>query len=126
MSSRLRAVRRRRGASRLRRQLHGALEAEALRTLDPDEEVDARGTFCPEPVIRTQKAMAEMEMGQVLLLLADDGGVEVDIPAWCMSTRNDFLGIIKEETVYRVFVRRAGQSQQGDSTPSALTTRSGR
>ncbi len=91
----------------LRRQACGLLEPEALERLQPHEEVDACGTFCPEPVIRTQEAMADMQPGQVLLLLADDAGTEVDIPAWCMSTRNDFLGILKEETIYRIFVRRA-------------------
>jgi TusA-related sulfurtransferase len=40
------------------------------------------------------------------MLLADDVGVEVDIPAWCLSTGNDYLGIIKEDTAYRVFIRR--------------------
>ena len=107
MSGRLAAARRRRGDSRLRRALRGVLEEDELRQLAPDVEVDALGTFCPEPVIRTQNRMAEMQVGQVLLLLADDAGVEVDIPAWCLSTQNEFLGLIREETLYRVFVRRA-------------------
>lgn len=90
----------------LSRQTHGTLAAAELAGLRPDAEEDARGTFCPEPVIRTQNRMREMERGAVLLLLADDGGVEVDIPAWCISTRNEFLGIIKQTDFYRVFVRK--------------------
>lgn len=115
LSGRLAEARRRQGDSELRRQLRGALgEAELLRLL-PDVEVDALGTFCPEPVIRTQNRLAEMHSGQVLLLLADDAGVEVDIPAWCLGTGNEFLGIIKEETRYCVFVRRADASHRSDS-----------
>lgn len=107
MSGRLAAARRRKDDSELRRKLRGVLDAAALREISPDEEVDALGTFCPEPVIRTQDRMAKMRPGGVLLLLADDAGVEVDIPAWCLGTGNEFLGILKEPNTYRVFVRRA-------------------
>lgn len=109
MKSRLAAARRRRerrDPSELRRHLEGALAEPELRALDVDRRVDALGTFCPEPVIRTQKEAAGMAAGEVLLLLADDAGVEVDIPAWCLSTGNEFLGLLKEADAYRVFVRR--------------------
>ena len=105
MKSRLAAARQRNGASALRRQTRGALEQAELHALTPDYYVDAMGTFCPEPVIRTQKQAAEMRPGETLELVADDGGVEVDIPAWCLSTGNDYLGIIREPDRYRVFVR---------------------
>lgn len=117
MSGRLASARRRRGNTELRRQLRGVLDEKELRQLAPDAEVDALGTFCPEPVIRTQNRMAAMQAGEVLLLLADDIGVEVDIPAWCLGTRNEFLGIVREETLYRVFVRRAGAPRDGESQP---------
>ena len=50
--------------------------------------------------------MATMKPRRVLVLYADDAGVEVDIPAWCISTGNEFLGIVREPDVYRVFVRK--------------------
>lgn len=68
--------------------------------------VDARGTFCPEPVIRIQEAARGMTPDQIVVLEADDAGVEVDIPAWCMCTGNEYLGILREEKVYRVLVRK--------------------
>ncbi len=67
--------------------------------------VDARGTFCPEPVIRIQNAAKQMRAGQTAMLLADDVGVEIDVPAWCMSTGNEYLGVLREHTFLRVFVR---------------------
>jgi TusA-related sulfurtransferase len=51
--------------------------------------------------------MANAQSDEIMVLLADDAGVEIDIPAWCLSTGNEYLGLVKEETVYRVFVRRA-------------------
>ena len=106
MTGRLAAARRRPDDSDLRRRSRGELDEAALQSLSIDAEVDALGTFCPEPVIRTQNRAATMTAGQVLMLLADDAGVEVDIPAWCLSTGNDYLGVIKEKAAYRVFVRR--------------------
>ena len=107
MTGRLAAARSRRGDSHLSRHVRGELNEGDLRKLSADVEVDALLTFCPEPVIRTQKRAAAMARGEVLMLLADDAGVEVDIPAWCLSTGNEYLGIIKETHVYRVFIRRA-------------------
>ena len=74
--------------------------------------VEARGTFCPEPVIRTQDRMRNLPEGEILLLLADDAGVEVDIPAWCMSTGNEYLGILKSSDIYRVLLRRSESGRQ--------------
>ncbi len=108
MSGRLASARRRRHDAELRRHVRGALTRKELEGLGPTIEVDALGTFCPEPVIRTQDRMAHMETGEIMLLLADDAGVEIDIPAWCLSTANEYLGLLKGKTVYRVFVRRAG------------------
>jgi len=86
--------------------VYGSVSAEELQAVQPDVEVDACGTFCPEPVIATQNRMRSMKAGEVLLLLADDAGVAVDIPAWCMSTSNEFLGLLKEPQMYRVYVRK--------------------
>ena len=91
----------------LQRHVHGALSSAELTRLEYDVEVDALGTFCPEPVIRTQDRMRSMRSGEVLLLWADDIGVEIDIPAWCISNGNDYLGLIKDEETIRVYVRKA-------------------
>jgi len=98
---------RRRSDGELRRHARGSVSPAELAKLEPDLEVDALGTFCPEPVIRTQDRIQEIDPGQVLLLLADDSGVEVDIPAWCISTGNEYLGLVPGDEAFRVYVRRA-------------------
>lgn len=47
------------------------------------ERLDARGLFCPLPVIRTQDRVAVMALGDRLEVVATDHGVLHDIPAWC-------------------------------------------
>ncbi len=48
-----------------------------------DRTLDARQLICPMPVIRTQQAVAEMQVGQVLRVQCTDPGALFDIPAWC-------------------------------------------
>jgi len=58
-------------------------------------------------VIRTQNAAAQMTPGAVAMILADDAGIEIDLPAWCISTRNEYLGVVREDRFLRAFIRRA-------------------
>ena len=39
-----------------------------------DKEVDARGMNCPLPILKAKKALSEMESGQLLKVVATDGG----------------------------------------------------
>ena len=45
--------------------------------------VDCLGLACPIPVVRLAKAVASVEVGGLVELLADDPGARVDIPVWC-------------------------------------------
>jgi len=58
------------------------------------------------PIIETTDKMQELEIGQVLEVLADDRGIKTDMPAWCESTGNEFLGIEEEAGEYKVYVRK--------------------
>ena len=39
-----------------------------------NREIDAIGMNCPLPILRTKKALAEMESGQILMVKATDAG----------------------------------------------------
>jgi TusA-related sulfurtransferase len=58
------------------------------------------------PIIETMDKMRELEIGQVLEVLADDKGIKTDMPAWCESTGNEFLGMEEEDGEYKVYVRK--------------------
>jgi TusA-related sulfurtransferase len=47
-----------------------------------NKELDARRLLCPLPVIRAQDAIATMQPGERLRVVATDPGVKNDIPAW--------------------------------------------
>jgi TusA-related sulfurtransferase len=75
--------------------------------MQSDITLDALGLLCPIPIIKTAKKFKEMSVGQVLEVLSDDKGIKVDMPNWCKSTGNGFLGIEEySEGEYKVYVKK--------------------
>ena len=75
--------------------------------VNPDVTIDALGLYCPMPIILTSKKMKELAVGQVLEVLSDDLGIEKDMPAWCKSTQNEYIGLRHEKGIYKAYVRKA-------------------
>jgi len=72
-------------------------------------ELDARGLLCPMPIVKTAKAMRELEPGQVLKLIATDRGSVADVPAWASSTGNELLESHEEDGTFVFFLRKGGE-----------------
>jgi tRNA 2-thiouridine synthesizing protein A len=72
-----------------------------------NDTLDCVGLYCPMPIVQTAERIKALKVGEVLEVVADDRGIEKDMPAWCQATGHEFLGIEKEEGEYRVYVRRA-------------------
>lgn len=68
--------------------------------------LDARGLLCPMPVVKTAKAMKELESGQVLKLVATDRGSIADIPAWAETTGNTLVAWHEEGDTLVFYVRK--------------------
>ena len=58
---------------------------------DFDQELDASGLNCPLPILRAKKAIAGMESGQVLRIIATDPGSVKDFEAFAKQTGNELL-----------------------------------
>lgn len=74
----------------------------------PDLVLDCTGMQCPLPVIKTAKAIKELQPGQTMELLATDPGVTPDMTAWTGRTGNELLGIEQKGDVFHVLIRRGG------------------
>ena len=68
-----------------------------------DLELDFRGMLCPLPVIELGKRYAEVPVGDLVAVLADDVAARTDIPAWCRMRGQEFVG---EDEPGRYVVRR--------------------
>ena len=56
-----------------------------------DRELDTRGLNCPLPILKAKKALAEMESGQVLRVVATDTGSLRDFAAFAKQTGHALL-----------------------------------
>lgn len=54
-----------------------------------DQELDASGLNCPLPILRAKKALAGMDAGQVLHIIATDPGSVKDFEAFAKQTGNE-------------------------------------
>ncbi|UDG82006.1 sulfurtransferase TusA family protein [Candidatus Vallotia cooleyia] len=59
--------------------------------MEVHQEVDARGLHCPLPILRAKKALAEMQSGQILKVLATDPGAQSDFAAFAKQTKNALI-----------------------------------
>lgn len=68
--------------------------------------IDARGSFCPGPLMELIRGIREAQIGDVLAVLSSDKGSKVDIPKWIekaghrlvsLETRDGFDEIVVEK-----------------------------
>jgi tRNA 2-thiouridine synthesizing protein A len=77
--------------------------------VEADITLDTVGLLCPAPIMRTAEKLKELQIGQVLEVISDDPGIEADMPDWCRSTGNDFLGIEKRGRQFHALLRKGGR-----------------
>ncbi len=59
--------------------------------MDIHKELDTRGLNCPLPILKAKKALAEMESGQLLKVIATDPGSTRDFQAFARQTGNELV-----------------------------------
>jgi tRNA 2-thiouridine synthesizing protein A len=57
-----------------------------------DLELDCREMVCPLPVIELARRIGEVEVGQVVAVVARDSAARVDVPAWCRMRGQEYVG----------------------------------
>lgn len=74
---------------------------------DPGVEVDAKGLYCPIPILRLAKALAGRPAGTVALLLATDPAAVEDVATFCREGGHALLDRNEERGVLSFLVRKA-------------------
>ncbi len=77
-----------------------------MTTLQADKELDCSGKLCPVPVIKTSKAIKEIQVGQVLKMISTDPGAPPDMVAWARQTGNELLDSHQEDKKYVFYFKR--------------------
>jgi tRNA 2-thiouridine synthesizing protein A len=69
--------------------------------------VDARGSFCPGPLMELIAAMKAASIGDELEVLSTDKGSANEIPEWIRKVKHEHLETREEDGVWHVLVRKA-------------------
>src|SRR5699024_1180443 len=77
-----------------------------------NETLDAKGLACPMPIVKTKKAIVNLEPGQVMEVQATDKGSTADIKAWAESTGHQYIGTLEEDDgVLKHYLRKASDDE---------------
>jgi len=68
-------------------------------------ELDCRGLSCPEPVLRTRAALAELPAGAELLVIATDPLAELDLTVFCRQTGHQLVAVDSRDGESRIRIR---------------------
>ena len=74
--------------------------------MDFDKELDTRGLNCPLPILRTKKALAELQSGQVLKVVATDPGSVKDFETFSKQTGHALLQHAEADGEFTFFMRK--------------------
>lgn len=71
-----------------------------------DRVVDARGSFCPGPLMELIKAVRRAKVGEVIAVYSTDSGSKRDIPKWVEKAGHELIGIFEREGYTEFVVRK--------------------
>jgi len=71
-----------------------------------DKKIDCLGLYCPEPVFRTRLELDEMQVGEILEVLADDPAAESDIQSLVKHLEQEIVSSKKEGNTTRILIKK--------------------
>ena len=69
--------------------------------------VDARGSFCPGPLMELIRAIRESAVGDVIAVRSTDKGSRIDIPKWIEKAGHQLVSVETLEGYDQIVVRKA-------------------
>lgn len=73
---------------------------------NPMAVVDCIGLYCPMPIAMTKEAIERLEIGEVLMVEADDPAAEEDIRRWANRVGHEIVKFEKDDGVMRFYIRK--------------------
>jgi tRNA 2-thiouridine synthesizing protein A len=74
--------------------------------MNADKVLDAKGLACPMPIVKTRKAIKEIESGQILEVQTTDKGAKSDLTAWAKSGGHELLDSKEENDVFTFWIKK--------------------
>jgi tRNA 2-thiouridine synthesizing protein A len=80
---------------------------DVIDVIKEDQVLDCSGMLCPMPIVKTTKAIKELQSGQILKMIATDAGSPPDIEAWSRQTGNELLRSTIENNKFVFFLKKS-------------------
>jgi tRNA 2-thiouridine synthesizing protein A len=77
-----------------------------LQQVKVDRIVDARGVYCPGPLMELIRLMRMTAVGTTFEVLSSDEISTQDIPEWTMKSGHEYIGVEKKRDHWSVFVKK--------------------
>lgn len=71
-----------------------------------DHHLDTRGLFCPEPVMMLHNLIADVQVGQVIKILATDPSTQRDFTKFCTFLGHEMISIEEVDDEFRFVIKR--------------------
>jgi tRNA 2-thiouridine synthesizing protein A len=77
-----------------------------MQGVEINRESDARGSFCPGPLMELIRLIKAAQVGEVVAVISGDEGSKKDIPAWAAKAKQEFIGMEEYEGSTRFLCRK--------------------
>jgi tRNA 2-thiouridine synthesizing protein A len=69
--------------------------------------IDARGSFCPGPLMELIRGIREAQVGDILAVLSSDKGSKIDIPKWVEKAGHRLVSLETHDGYDEIIVEKA-------------------
>jgi len=69
--------------------------------------VDARGSYCPGPLMELIRAVRESQVGDVIAVRSSDRGSKIDIPKWIEKAGHRLIEVASRDGYDEIIVEKA-------------------
>jgi TusA-related sulfurtransferase len=68
--------------------------------------IDARGSFCPGPLMELIRGIRESQIGDVIAVRSTDAGSKTDIPLWVEKAGHRLIALIARDGYDEIVVQK--------------------
>ena len=69
--------------------------------------IDARGSYCPGPLMELIRGIRESQVGDVIAVRSTDAGSKTDIPLWVAKAGHRLLAVVARDGFDEIIVEKA-------------------
>jgi TusA-related sulfurtransferase len=69
--------------------------------------IDARGSYCPGPLMELIRGIREAQVGDVIAVRSTDAGSRTDIPLWIDKAGHRLIAVVAREGFDEIVVQKA-------------------